>query len=154
MKVNLKKLIISVAIPLIIGGISGVITSGSRDAYANLNRPSIAPPGYFFPIIWTILFILMGISSYIILESSSNEKEKALKLYGFQLVVVFIWPIIFFTLQWYVVALLVLVVLWALVFSLVTSFSQISKLAGWLLLPYFIWVTYATYLNYQIIQLN
>lgn len=154
MKIKWKTLLVSIALPLGIGLLSSLITSNSMRMYEDINKPAISPPGYLFPIVWTILFILMGIASYIVYMSDSVVRQRALRLYGAQLLLIFVWPIIFFNFQAFTLALIVLVVLWGIVFTMIPKFTQISRLAGWLLLPYFIWLTYAAYLNYEVMKLN
>ncbi|WP_167954744.1 TspO/MBR family protein [Anaerosporobacter faecicola] len=154
MKIRWKPLLISLAIPQIVGAVTGLVTSNSREIYQNLNKPDLAVPGYVFPIIWPILFLFMGIASYLIYCSDSKEREKALRLYGINLLLVFVWSVVFFTFQAYAAAFLVIVAFWGVVFTMITMFTQISKVAGWILLPYFIWITYAGYLNLQVVLLN
>lgn len=154
MQIKWKPLACSIAIPLALGWLAGFLTKDSMEIYAQLNKPAMALPGYVFQVIWLVLFVLLGIASYIIYVSNSPERERALQLYGINLVLIFIWPIIFFLFQSYYVAFIIEIILWGVAFTMVTMFTQISRLAGWILLPYFIWVTYAAYLNFQIILLN
>ena len=98
-QIKWKPLIICLLIPLAVGGLSALLTMGSMDVYANLNQPPLSPPGFLFPIVWTILFILMGISSYLIFVSDDRNKTKALVLYAIQLVFNFVWSLIFFNMQ-------------------------------------------------------
>ena len=91
-----KPYIISIIIPLIIGGLAGIITMNSMDIYNSLIQPPLSPPGYIFPIVWTILFILMGISSGIIYTSNDENKKSALIIYAVQLAVNFLWSVFFF----------------------------------------------------------
>lgn len=154
MQIKWKPLACSIAIPLALGLLAGFLTKDSMGIYEQLNRPAMALPGYIFQAIWLILFVLLGIASYIIYVSGSSEKEKALLLYGINLLLIYIWPILFFLFQSYYVAFAIEIILWGIAFTMVSMFTQTSRLAGWILLPYFIWVTYAAYLNFQILLLN
>ncbi|WP_290772001.1 TspO/MBR family protein [Anaerofustis sp.] len=154
MKVNFKHLIISILIPLLIGGLSALLTKNSMSIYQNLILPPLSPPGIVFPIIWTILFILMGISSYIIYQSNGEEKENALKIYIIQLLLNFIWSIIFFKFTNFVIAFTILVILWIFILKMISCFSEISNISGKLQIPYLLWVTFAGYLNLMVVVLN
>ena len=103
MKLNKRLLFICIAIPLIVGVIAGLITRNSMELFAMVERPPLAPPAWLFPVAWTILYTLMGVSSYIILtaDASQDEINKAMKLYAYQLVVNFLWPTFFFNFEWY-----------------------------------------------------
>ncbi|WP_455714289.1 TspO/MBR family protein [Anaerosporobacter sp.] len=154
MQIKVKPIAISIAIPLVLDLLIRWLTRNSMETYEQLNKPDMALPGYAFGAVWLVLFILMGISSYIIYVSTSEQRGKALRLYGINLFLVFLWPIIFFTYQLYSLAFIIEIILWGIAFTMVSMFTQISRLAGWILLPYFIWVTYAAYLNLQVLLLN
>lgn len=156
MKTNYKLLAVCIFIPLAVGGISGFITSNSMESFKMINKPLLSPPGFLFPIVWTILYILMGISSYLVISSEKNKTrvKEALFTYGLQLVFNFFWPIIFFHLEWYMFAFVWLVLLWVFIFNTIISFYEISKSAAYLLVPYLLWVTFAGYLNLGIYLLN
>lgn len=156
MKINKRLLLICIAIPLIVGIVAGLLTKNSVEVFAILEKPPLAPPAWLFPVVWTILYILMGISSYIILTSdASREKiEDAIKIYIYQLIVNFLWPTFFFNFQWYLFSFVWLVVLWILVFIMIRKFYDISKVAAYLNVPYIIWLTFAGYLNAGIWLLN
>ena len=155
MKPNIKKLIISLAIPLAVGGLS-VLLSGGMESYRTLYKPPLSPPGWVFPIVWTILYLLMGYASYRVLVSGAPKEQnhQALLLYGLQLFVNFIWSPIFFGLEWRLAAFIVLLVLWLLVCLTLHRFSAIDERAGDLLLPYILWITFAGYLNLGAYLLN
>ena len=155
MKIQWKKLLIMLAIPLAVGGLSALI-SGGMTAYGEFNQPPLSPPGWVFPVVWTILYLLMGYASYRVLTSGADPEQirKALILYGAQLVLNFLWSPVFFGLQWYLVAFFVLIALWVLIFLTMRAFSQIDEKAGDLLLPYILWVTFAGYLNLGVYFLN
>ena len=102
--INWKKLLSSIAIPVVVGAISGFLTRNSMDKYSALKQPFLAPPGWLFPIVWTILYVLMGISFYFVVTSDSaesSEKKKATIIYAIQLILNFIWTPVFFILDSY-----------------------------------------------------
>lgn len=138
-----------IAIPLVIGGVAGSISKDSMNTFATLNKPPLSPPGWLFPVAWTILYTLMGIASYLVLTSGAAQKDiaKALKRYGLQLLFNFFWTILFFNLGWYWISFIWLVVLWFLILSTAVAFYRISKPAAYLLIPYLAWVAFAGYLN-------
>lgn len=156
MKINKRLLFICIAIPVIVGGISALLTRNSMEMFEMIAKPPLSPPGWLFPVVWTILYIVMGISSYIILTSDARreEIEDAIRLYGYQLLVNFLWPTFFFNFQWYFFALLWLVLLWILVLLMIRKFADINKWAAYLNIPYLIWLTFAGYLNAGIWWLN
>ena len=145
-----------IALPLVVGIISALFTMNSMKAFEMLNKPVLSPPGWLFPVVWTILYILMGISSYLIYNSSASQKEKseALTVYLIQLALNFLWPTFFFTFSWYWYSLIWLLVLWVAVAIMILKFYKISKPAAYLNIPYIIWLTFATYLNYAIAVMN
>lgn len=156
MKIKWKLLLICIAIPLMVGGIAGFISQNSMSAFEALNKPPLSPPGWVFPVAWTILYILMGIASYLILTSDAPQKRinKAMKLYVLQLFFNFLWTFWFFNLELYLFAFIWLVALWLLILITILSFSRISKPAAYLMVPYLLWVTFAGYLNLGIALLN
>ena len=155
-KINIKSLLICIAIPLALGGLAALLTMGSMQDFEALNKPPLSPPGWLFTVVWTLLYILMGVASYLVLKSKSptNEKKGALKLYFLQLGFNFFWSIIFFTLGAYEIALLWLLVLLMLIVVTTFRFWRISRLAGALMLPYIAWVMFAGYLNLAISTIN
>ena len=155
MRKNIKTLIICLAIPLVVGGLSALL-SGGMDNFDTLIKPPLSPPGWLFPVVWTILYILMGIASYLVLTSGKSEENirRTLILYGIQLTFNFLWPIFFFSLSAYLFAFIWLVALWLLILAITVSFYRISDIAGYLMIPYLVWVTFAGYLNLGIYLLN
>ncbi len=145
-----------IALPLVVGIISALFTMNSMKAFEMLNKPVLSPPGWLFPVVWTILYILMGISSYLIYNSSASQKEKseALTVYLIQLALNFLWPTFFFTFSWYWYSLIWLLVLWIAVAIMILKFYKISKPAAYLNIPYIIWLTFAASLNYAIAVMN
>lgn len=156
MKINKRLLFICIAIPLIVGFVSGLITRDSMEMFALVEKPPLAPPAWLFPVVWTILYTLMGISSYIIITSDASQEEinKAIKLYTYQLAVNFLWPTFFFNFGWYFFSFLWLILLWVLVFLMIRRFYDINKIAAYLNVPYLVWLTFAGYLNAGIWLLN
>lgn len=155
-KINYKSLFICILIPLAVGGLSALLTMGSMKDFAALEQPPLSPPGWLFPVVWTVLYILMGIASYIVLEtpSSDDETKKAFMAYFLQLGFNFFWSIIFFSLGAYEIAFAWLCVLLALIVVTTVRFWRINKWSGILMLPYIAWVSFAGYLNLAIAYLN
>ena len=148
-----KNLITAVAIPLAVGGLSAWITMDGMKAFEAVNQPPLTPPMWLFPVVWSILFVLMGIASYLVVMQK-GEDTKALTLYTVQLIFNFFWSIWFFNLGWYLFAFLWLVALWILIIATTVAFYRISKPAAWLMLPYLVWVAFAGYLNLGVWWLN
>lgn len=156
MKINWKQLLLSIAIPLLVGALASLFTRNAMMDFELLNKPPLSPPGWLFPVVWTILYTLMGISSYLIKTSGADEKEisDALNIYFYQLVVNFLWSIFFFNFEWYLFSFIWLILLWILIVQMIRHFATISKPAAYLNIPYLIWVTFAGYLNFAIWWLN
>ena len=156
MKEKTMLLIQCVLLPLTVGALSALLSGGGMREFQLLNQPPLSPPGWLFPVVWTILYILMGIASYLVIvsDAGAREKRRALLVYGLQLFVNFFWSILFFRWDLYLAAFLWLLLLWSLIFLNRKLFGEISKAAGALLLPYLLWVTFAGYLNLFIFLLN
>ncbi len=148
--------IIGIALPLAVGGLAGWLTMGSMSTYGALVQPALAPPPWVFPVAWTALYLLMGIASVLIWNADlpQEEKRRALTWYGIQLAVNFVWPLLFFNAGLYGIALMWLILLLALVVATIAAFLPISRTAAWLMVPYLIWLLFATYLNAAIWLLN
>lgn len=155
-KFNLKKFLISIAIPLVTGGLSAFITRDDMDLYLQINQPPLSPPGWIFPVVWSILYTLMGISLYLIWNSGANkdEKRRAFVFFAAQLFLNFIWSPIFFGSRQFLLAFIVLILMWIFTLGMIVSFYKISKPAGLLQIPYLLWLTFAGYLNFAIYLLN
>ena len=153
MKIQWRKLIGCLAIPLAAGGLSALLTRGSMESFEALNKPTLSPPGWLFPVVWTVLLVLMGIASYLAAVSGAPNRT-ALAVYGVQLLFNFVWPLLFFRLAQYLPAFIWLVILWVLILVTAVLFYRISKPAGDLMLPYLAWVAFAGYLNLAIFLLN
>ena len=148
MKINIRKLLISIIIPIFLGSVVGFLTSGSNN-YNDMIQPSFAPPGILFPIVWTILYILMGISSYIVSEKNGN-----LDIYVVQLIVNLRWSFLFFTFKWYLLSFLWILLLIVLVVIMIKDFYKIPKISSYLHIPYLLWIIFASILNFSIYVLN
>lgn len=155
-KINFKTLAVSILIPLAIGGLSALFTMGSMKDFEALTQPPLSPPSWLFPVVWTVLFIMMGIASYIAVEtpSGADDKERAFKVYFLQLGFNFLWSIIFFTFGAYEIAFVWLAALLALIIITAVRFYSLNRAAGLLMLPYIAWVIFAGYLNLAIAYLN
>lgn len=149
-----KPFILNLLISLGVGGVAALLTKENMNVFETLVKPPLTPPQIVFPIVWTILYVLMGISAYIVYESRCPLKRDALLLYGIQLVLNFAWSLVFFNLKNYLLAFIVLVVLWLAIIWMIYKFFKISPLAAKLQIPYLVWVTFAAYLNLAIVILN
>ncbi|WP_124067664.1 TspO/MBR family protein [Clostridium sp. E02] len=149
-----KKSIVYLLLPLVVGALSGILTGNGMNLYKNLNQPALSPPGWIFPVVWTILYLLMGLGSYLVATSYSPYKDKALLYYIIQLILNFLWSPVFFILNNYVLAFFILLLLWYFIIKMIASFWQVNKIAALLQIPYLLWVTFAGYLNLAIIFLN
>lgn len=152
-----KRLLIQcIIIPLAVGVIAALLSRGGMELFGALNQPPLSPPGWLFPVVWTILYVLMGIASYLILTSEADIQDitKAMTTYTLQLAVNFFWPIFFFRFQWYFFSFIWLVFLWVLILIMTIQFYRISKVAAYLMIPYLVWVTFAGYLNLGVWWLN
>ena len=155
MKRKWISLIVALVIPVgLVGGLSALIAGNSMEVYESFIKPPLSPPGWLFPVMWTILFILMGVASWLVYRSDSPLKSPALFLYGAQLAVNFFWTLTFFGERYYSGAFLVLVLFWAMILITIRQFGRIDKRAAWLLVPYVLWVTFAGYLNFFIALYN
>ena len=142
----------AILLPVLIGALVGIITSGSMD-YNMLQKPPLAPPGVVFPIVWTILYILMGIS-YGILKVNNQTDEEIDWIYYIQLAINALWSIIFFNFKWRLFAFIWIILLVVAVISMIRKFYEKNKISGLLQIPYILWVIFATYLNLGFYILN
>ena len=142
----------NILIPVIIGGIVGFIISGSID-YNTLQKPFLSPPSIVFPIVWTVLYILMGIS-FARLELNSKIDQDIKQIYYLQLFVNALWSICFFVLKWRLFSFIWILLLLILIIMMIIKFYKEDKIAGLLQLPYLIWILFATYLNLGVYLLN
>ena len=149
-----KPLIVSLAASLGVGALSALLTKGSMEKYAFLDQPPLAPPGWVFPVVWTALFILMGVAAYLVWVANGPERKRMLTLYGVQLAFNFCWTLIFFNGEKFGLAFFWLLILWGLVLATLLAFRRENRTAGNLLIPYLVWVTFAAYLNAGVWYLN
>lgn len=154
MNKKITTLLVSILIPLAVGQISAMLTQNGLSSFSQINMPALMPPFFIFPIVWTILYILMGISSYIVFTSHSHYKKSALQWYFVQLFLNFMWSIIFFNLQNYLASFILLLVLIACIIIMIVQFYRVNPIAAYLQIPYLLWCIFAAYLNFQIIILN
>lgn len=151
--IKIKSFIINILIPNIIGFLSSIIGKVS-DNFNTFNKPNWTPPGIVFPIVWTILYILMGISSYIIYESDTTYKKDALKVYAANILINGLWSILFFRLKLFFVSFITVILLIALTIIMIIKYYKINKAAGLLQIPYLIWLCVALALSYSVYTLN
>ncbi len=153
---NLRKLITSILIPVAVGGLAGFLTRNSMNIYGEINTPPLSPPGIVFPIVWTILYVLMGISLYLVRDSKADAKlkSKGYLAFGLQLAFNFLWSIVFFNFRWYLFAAIWLLALIVLIALNIFYFAEANRAAGLLLVPYLLWCAFALYLNIGIFILN
>lgn len=142
----------SIFLPVIVGGIVGLIISSFID-YNILNKPPLSPPSIIFPIMWTILYILMGIS-YGILKEKTLLDKKVSNIYYIQLFVNALWSIFFFVFKWRLFSFIWLILLILLVVAMIILFYKKNKLSGILQIPYLVWILFASYLNLFVYLLN
>ena len=136
------------------GVISWLLTGNSMEIYRDLNKPALSPPGQLFPIVWTMLYILMGISIYIIMQSKRKLKKNARLIYYIQLVTNALWTPIFFGFKEYFLAFLWILMLIVFVITMILTFYKISKKAAYIQIPYLLWLLFASYLNFGVFVLN
>lgn len=139
-----------------VGGLSGWLTRDGAKAYSeSIIQPTLSPPALVFPIVWGILFALMGIgAARIYLAPPSRERTNSLRIFLLQLAFNFFWSILFFNLQAFGAALVWLLILWGLIVWMIVAFRKVDPLAAWMQIPYLLWVTFAAYLNYGVWMLN
>ena len=153
MKIDFKTLLFSIFIPVFLGSFVGFLTAQFNN-YNSFVQPSFAPPAIVFPIVWTILYTLMGISSYIIIKSDSDNKNEALFVYGIQLIINLLWSIWFFVFKFYLFSFFWILLLIVFVVIMIKRFYDISKISAYLQIPYLIWLVFAAILNFSIWFLN
>ena len=152
---NLFKLAISVIVCLAAGILGSIFTTPNIATwYAALNKPAFNPPNWIFGPVWTTLYILMGISLYIIWEKGFEKNKLPIFFFGCQLVLNAKWSFLFFGMHSPLLGLIGIVLLWLFILATIISFYRVSKLAGILLVPYILWVSFASILNYYILILN
>ena len=154
-KSKIKPYAVSILLTLAVGGLSGFLTSMGMDSFDALTKPPLTPPSFLFPIVWTVLFILMGVgAARIFMTEPTAARNRDLIVYVVQLAVNFFWSIIFFNLQAYAFAFFWLILLWVLILTMIYLFCKVDKPAALIQIPYAIWVTFAGYLNLMIWLMN
>ena len=152
---KIKPYIVSVVLALGTGALAALLTRNNMNIYQKTVMPPFSPPAAVFPIVWTVLYIFMGISSARIFLSEEGEiREAALKAYGLQLAINFLWSLVFFNMRAFLLAFALIIVLWVLILAMIKLFYDIVPWAGYLQVPYILWVTFAAYLNLMIYILN
>ncbi|RZS99755.1 TspO/MBR family protein [Aquimarina brevivitae] len=157
MKKKILRISVAIGICVLVGFLSSVATQLSLETwYKNLNKPSFTPPNWAFSVVWTLLYIMIGIAAGIVWSKGLYHKwvKTALYHFGFQLILNAAWSIFFFGLQSPLIALLDIIALFILLLFTIRWFKVVNKIAAYLLIPYTIWVAYAAILNYSIWQLN
>ncbi len=151
------RLMLCIAVPLGGGFAISLLSQNAMTQFGEFEQPLLAPPAWLFPVAWTILYILMGIASFFIFYKGAKDTKKsntALVIYGIQLILNFCWTIVFFNLQQRWLAFAILAVMWILIIVLLSKAKSLSNIAFFCLLPYFLWTTFAAYLNIMIAILN
>lgn len=155
---QIRSYILSILIALGTGGLSAFLTRNSMNIYEELATPPLSPPSILFPIVWTVLYVLMGVSAALIYNTpvpeGSNQKEKALFTYALSLFVNFSWSLFFFGERAFLFSFFWLLLLWVLVLKTILQYREINPTAALLQIPYLLWITFAGYLNLGIYLLN
>lgn len=153
---KIKPYVISVLISIATGGLSAFFTRNNMDIYNEVSTPPLSPPSILFPIVWSILYILMGVSAAMIYNTkdTSDSKARALFVYAVSLFVNFCWSIFFFNMRLFLFSFLWLIILWILILKTILDYSKLNRVAAYLQIPYLLWVTFAGYLNFGIWFLN
>ena len=142
------------AVSLFVGAVASILTSENMNIYSNIITPSLSPPSILFPIVWTFLYLLIGVSAARIYIANDNRWNTSLTIWAVQLAVNFTWTLIFFNLQAFLFAFIWLVLLWVLIITMIILFYRQDKPAAYLQIPYLLWVTFAGYLTLGIYLLN
>ncbi len=153
---RILRLLICIAFPLIIGGVSGFFTvQGVKDWYLTLAKPNFTPPNYLFGPVWTFLYAFMGVAFFRIIEKGKSvQKIKAIRIYLWQLFFNFCWSFLFFSQHQIGLALIDILILWLLILIMIIRFKKIDAFAGYSQIPYLLWVSFATALTAAIYILN
>lgn len=145
-----KEYIISITAALTVGAVSTLLTKSSMEKFEAVKKPPLTPPSIVFPFVWTALFVLMGVSAARVYKKRSKAPQKAkeaLIIYAISLFFNFFWSIIFFNMREYFFAFAWLIALWVLIIMTICSYKKIDKIAAYLQIPYFVWVSFAGYIN-------
>lgn len=153
-KIRLTELLIFIFSTELVGVLSGLIAGNSFGTYSEISKPPLSPPSWLFPLMWAILYAIMGASAYIVYYNDRENRRNNLILYGIQLFFNFIWSIIFFRFQLFGVSSAIIFILIALVIRMIMQFRKSNRIAGYINIPYLIWLIFALYLNIGIFILN
>ena len=153
MRIDWKKLIIITVITFIVGTFFSFFTMNSMDTFKDLSKP-INVPGVLFPIVWSILYLLISISCYLIVQSNDKDKKEGIILYAIQLVINSLWTLIFFGFGAYLLSFIWIIILLIVVIIMLAKFYNINKIAMYINIPYVLWLLFAAYLNLGIYLLN
>lgn len=153
-KINVSDMLIYVISAELVGAVSALFAGGFSDFFAKYAKPPLLPPGWLFPVVWVILYAVMGYSAYLIHSAKSSDRKSALAIYWAQLFVNFWWSIVFFRFEALWVSVGVIALLWVLISVMISRFNKISPLAARLNIPYLIWVSFAAYLNIATAVIN
>ncbi len=156
-KISIEQLLLCIAIPLVVGLASSVIAGDIGQGYASFEKPFLSPPAIVFPIVWTILYVLMGVSSYLIcrqIKEQGLDTFSALLPYGIQLAMNFAWSIFFFGLELFLFASIWLVLMIFVIIWMIFTFYKIKPIAAYLQIPYLVWCLFAVYLSFGVTFLN
>ena len=148
---------VAIAVALAIGGFSAFLTRENMKTYDEINSPPLSPPTFLFPVVWTVLYVLMGISSALIWFKRDEDKEAAdrgLMIYAVSLFFNFVWSLIFFNFRAYLFAFVWLLSMLALIIATIVNYKKLCPLAAYLQIPYVLWVAFAGYLNFGVWLLN
>lgn len=157
MQSKTKPYVYSIVLTLAVGGLSALLTAGNMNIYEKVKMPPLSPPSWLFPVVWTILYVLMAVSFarvYIKRKNSPRMRRNAIGIYALNLIFSFLWSIFFFNCGAYLFSFIWLLALWIIILIMFLNFYRTDKTAGLLLLPYILWVTFAGYLNLAIYVLN
>lgn len=149
-------LVICIALPLAVGGLAALVSGSGMQTFSQLHQPPLSPPGWLFPVVWSCLYALMGLASWLVCYSGGAREaiQRALTLYAIQLMVNFFWPVFFFRFSLYLFSFFWLVLLMVLVALTAWAFGHLRRNAAWCLAPYLVWIVFAGYLNWGIYLLN
>lgn len=156
-KKKITVFLVSIIIPLAVGALSAFLTKDNMNIYEEINTPPLSPPSFLFPVVWTVLYVLMGVSSALIWlrrEENREKAENALLIYFASLVFNFIWSLIFFNFRMYLFSFIWLIALLVLIILTIIKYRKLSPVAAYLQIPYLLWVSFAGYLNFGIYILN
>ena len=155
-KRSISDMLIFIISAEVIGAVSSLLSGKYSDFFEKYKAPPLLPPEWLFPVVWVILYAVMGFSAYLIYTSDANpaQKKTALSIYWAQLALNFLWSIVFFRFEGLWLAFVVIMALWVMIIAMISVFRKISPLAAYLNIPYLVWVTFAAYLNLATALIN